>query len=217
MLEHAALAAPPRGTLSPSAWLAWRLGLIEAMGALRDPQAEPVLLALFRARLGDPRLERAAAVAYAKLGTEPVALRLIRAARGAAPNRRHALRALGHCRRQSSAAFLAQQLAGQPTEGDAEVLARALGDVGSAWAWRTPIIAASGEEQGVRRTAAHALVAAYATQRATVRQIIAKALLVVDHPDTMAIIRAERRKAPPASRSTLDELRRRFARSPLRR
>jgi HEAT repeat protein len=217
MLQQAALSAPPRGPLSPSAWLAWRLGLIEAIGALRDPRAEPVLLALFEARLGQRRLDRAAAVAYAKLGTEPVALRLIRAGRRGTAERNHALHALGHCRLQSSAAFLARQLGSRPTETEAKVLARALGNVGSAWAWRTPVIAASGEEQAVRYTAARALVAAYPEQGEAVRPTIAKAVLVVNHPDTQAFIRAEQQRASPASRLVLEELRLRFARSPLRR
>ena len=217
MLERVALAAPARGSLSRSAWRAWRLGLIEAVGALRDRRAEPVLLALFEAKLGDPQLDRAAAVAYAKLGTPPVARRLIRAARGDSGERRRALGALGHCRRQTAATFLARQLAGRPSEAEVLVLARALGNVGSAWAWRTPVIAASGQESVVRRTAVQALVKAYATQSSAARKTIAKAVLVVDHADTLALIRAERQTAPPASRPALDELRRRFARSPLRR
>lgn len=217
LIERVALDAPGRQSLSPSAWLAWRLGLIEALGAQRDGRAEPVLLALLERPPREPALWRAAAVAYAKLGTDEVAQRLIRQARGSGAERRIALEALGHCRRRPAARHLARAMAATTDEADALVVARALGTVGSAWAWRTPVIARSGEEQPVRSLAAHALVAAYAHASAPLRRMVAKAVWVVDHPETPSLIRAAQRGASPEERRLLGELLRRFEESPLRR
>lgn len=217
MLEHAALNAPSRGSLSSSAWLAWRLGLIEAVGSFRDPRAEPVLRAMVEAELPEAPLRRAAAVAYGKLGTEAVATRLMQRAGRSSTARAVALTALGHCRRTVAAKFLAEQLQRQPSENEVVRIARALGDVGSAWAWRTPIIARSGEAQTVRRIAAQALVDAYPAGSVRARQMMARALLVIDHPDTPSFIDSARRRASPEGQERLGRLRDRFRRSPLRR
>ncbi|MBW2523083.1 MAG: hypothetical protein JRI23_02855 [Deltaproteobacteria bacterium] len=217
MLERVALDAEPQGTLSSSAWLAWRLGLVEAVGALRDPRAEPVLLALVETPPAEPKLHRAAAVAFAKLSTRPVARRLIRHARRDAPARRIALAALGHCRVDEAARFLADELGNAPAGRDAPVLARALGDVGSDWAWQSPALASREDRLVVRATAARALVGSFATAGDRARRMITKAVLVVNHPDTPAMLRDAQREATPEGRAALDRLRQRFERSPLRR
>lgn len=210
-----------RGSLGDSAWLAWRLDLLEAVGGLRDPRAAGVLEAMVASAEEEFLLVRAASAALGKLNTDRAAKKLLAATRVGSPKRRLAVLAgMGHCRRKAVALRLAQALGavvGKPGEERAvKHLARALGDVGSAWAWQTPEVQASGEETAVRGIAAQALVEAYrTTEHADARRMLTKAILVVDDASTKARIAAARDQATPAQRASLDELERRVDRNPL--
>ncbi|MBM4358380.1 MAG: hypothetical protein FJ096_09755 [Deltaproteobacteria bacterium] len=211
-----------RGSLSDSAWLAWRIDLLEAIGGLRDPRAAAVLERLIEAPLREFLLVRAAATALGKLNTQAAATRLVAASRaGAARQRLAILSGMGHCRRTLVAHRLAEalSLATRGGGGDPRAvkhLARALGDVGSAWAWQTLEVRATGEEASVRATAAEALVEAYREiADAAASKVLVRAILVVDDPSTKARIAAARDRATPDQRARLDELERRVDRNPL--
>jgi hypothetical protein len=210
-----------RGSLSDSAWLAWRLDLLEAVGGLRDPRATAVLEAIVASPEREFLLVRAAAAALGKQATDTAAAKLIAASRIGAPGRRLAVLAgMGHCRRTSIAQRLAEALRavrGRPGEERAvKHLGRALGDVGNSWAWQTTEVQKSGEESAVRGAAAEALVEAYRdTESVASRKLLTKAVLVVDDPSTRARIAAARDRATPAQRAALDELERRVDRNPL--
>jgi hypothetical protein len=226
MLEEMALSAEPRGALPASAWLAWRLGLLEAVGSLRDARATAVLEAIAMApdAFGGPAdggvegehlLVREAVAAYGKLATDEVAKKLVALGKATTGARRLAVLAgTGHCRRQIVAEWLAKAAAGAADTREAALVAHALGDVGSAWAWQTPAVEKSGEERGVRRVAAEALVAAFVAH-AGARAEITKAVLVVDHPDTLSIIATARGGASAETRAALDELAATYQKSPL--
>lgn len=216
MLEQLAVEGGGRGDLTGSAWLAWRVSLIEATGMLRDGRAAPVLAAILDSAETDFELVRAAAAALGRLGTDAAAAKLTAMAGARGPKQLAVLAGMGECRRLSAAKALAAAIGARPDPGAALHVVRSLGDVGSAWAWRTPIIAQSGEEVATRAEAARALVSAFAAYDGEVRRKAATAILVVDDPSTPALIQAARRGAAPDLAAALDALAQRFANSPLR-
>lgn len=215
MLNEIAFDTRGRDGLSDSAWKAWRVGLVEAVGFLRDGRSAPVLTAILDGAETDYDLVRAAAGAYGKLGTDAAAQKLVMMARQKDAKQLAVLAGMGHCRRSLAATELAAMLLAQPNEQMAKVIAHSLGDIGSAWAWKTPIVRASGEENAVRTAAAKALVASYLRYDGEVRSTIGKAVLMVDHADTLSLIDAQKRSVRPDQQVILDELAARFKKSPL--
>ncbi|MDC3959396.1 hypothetical protein KEG38_36415 [Polyangium jinanense] len=217
MLNELAVEAKPRGDMPDDAWHAWRVGLVEAVGALRDGRAAPVLFAVIDVTEMDTDLVRAAASALGKLGTDAAARKLVEMAKKEGPKQKGVLAGMGDCRRLVVAEALASTLRARPDAETAILVARSLGDVGSAWAWKTPIIAASGEEDAVRAAAAQALVDSYLRYEGEARTAITKAVLMVDHPSTPALVEAAKRSARPGDQPALDALIERFKNSPLHR
>ena len=216
MLEQIAVLAPPRGAMTDTAWTAWRTGLIEAVGALRDPRAAPVLLAVLQGGESDFLVVRAAAAAYGKLGSDPVANDLVRLSRVDGPRRAAILAGMGHCRRASVANELARVLGRRPAPDMAVHVARSLGDVGSAWAWETSSLSSNPEGATVRAIAAQSLMDAYLNYEGEVRAMAAKALMVVHAPSTSALVSAARSTARPEQLVALDELEQMLANNPIR-
>ncbi|PKN36364.1 MAG: hypothetical protein CVU63_16615, partial [Deltaproteobacteria bacterium HGW-Deltaproteobacteria-20] len=192
MLEQIAVSAPPRGAMTDTAWTAWRAGLIEAVGALRDSRAAPVLLAILQGGEADFLVVRAAAAAYGKLGSDDVANELVRLSRVRGPRQTAILAGMGHCRRASVANELARVLNHRPGAETAVLVARSLGDVGSAWAWETPSLSSNPEGATVRAIAAQSLLDAYLSYDGEVRTMTAKALMVVHAPSTSTLVSAAR-------------------------
>ncbi len=216
MLEELAFDAAPQGKLTDSAWLAWRVALLEAVGALRDARSAPVTAAILAGPSTDGLVMRAAAQALAKLNTLDAANQLIVLLAGADADGRDAILAgMGHCRRTVVAERLASELS-QASGDEVSLLARALGDVGNAWAWRTPFVQTTGEEALVRGVAATALIDAFVAHHddPQLRQQLTQAVLVVDHDTTPGLI-ARARSADAALDAALDQLQARFDQSPL--
>jgi len=217
MLEAIALDAPSRGRVSDEGWTAWRAGLVETVGALRDARSAPVLEALLDGPNADFMIVQAAAGAYGKLETDAVAARLIGLSRAGGAKQSAVLSGLGHCRRVAVAQRLAEVLGSASDEATVRLAAHALGDIGSAWAWSTPQVTHPQEQDAVRETAARALIAAVARHRGETRGKLISAVLVVDHAATLSMIEAHKQGAGPDAKAGLDELARRFASSPFRR
>jgi hypothetical protein len=200
-----------------SARLALTVGLVEAAGALRDARLEPLWKALLEGTEARPLVLHAAAEALAKLDSDEAARVLVRLSREGGPRGEAALAGMGNCRRLVVARALAGALEARPEAARARLLIRALGDVGSAWAWRTPAVKARAEEGRVRHVAAEALLRAYLSQQGEVRQAASNALLRVDAPETASLLTASRQGASDAQRAALDALAERLRRNPLRR
>jgi hypothetical protein len=216
MLEHIAIESPARGDLQDTAWIAWRTGLIEAAGMLRDGRSAAVFAAILDSPETEFYVTRAAASAYGKLGTDEAAAKLVSMAKTAGPKQKAVLAGMGDCRRTVVAEALAQAIAAHPDEETARLVVRSLSDVGSSWAWKTPIVAQSGEEASTRAIAAKALVGAFVAYAGEVRQKASNALMVVDDPSTPGLIAAARTGASPDVQAALDKLAERFARNPVR-
>jgi len=177
---------PRARPMALTAWIAWRAGLIEAVGALRDPRGLPALLAVLDGPDHDPTIVRAAVAAVGKLGSDAAVAALI--ARSERPERAPAaqrafIEGLGTARRLAVVEHLGG-LATRVTASQRVALARALGDLGNAWAWETPGLRANGEGDTVRAAAARQLLALYpAHDEPALRAELTKSLLLVDHPE----------------------------------
>lgn len=215
MLEHVAFDAPSRGSLTPAAWLALRVSLLEAIGAIRDPRAVPVLIAVLDGDTDEEPVVRAAAAALGAMNTDAAAQKLVALATTPGAKQRGVVLGMGECRRES----VAKALASIVDKGDTALVhaaVKALGDVGNAWAWKTPAVAASGEEASTRAAAVRALVQAFVRTSGETRDAATTALLVVDSPETPALIAAAKSGASADLAAALDVLAERFAKSTAR-
>lgn len=216
MLAELAVDAPARGDLTDTAWAAWRIGLLEATGAIRDPRSEAVMIAILESPETDFAVVKAAAEALGKVGSDRAAAKLVLFSKAAGPKQAAILAGMGECRRTVTTEALAKALSSMTDAATAKLVIRSLGNAGSAWAWKTPIIQVSGEEAVVRKTAAKALISAFVTFEGEARKAAEKSILVVADPSTPALIEAAKKSASPALAAELDALSSRFAKSPIR-
>jgi hypothetical protein len=211
MLEEIAFDAAARGDLADSAWIGWRASLLEAVGKLRDLRAAPVLRAVIDRGPAQLLITSAATAAYGKLLCDEATRWLVeRLAASDGERRLGILRGLGSCRRALAADALAGALRARPDAAEAHILAKSLGDIGSSWAWRTPQVAATGDEDAVRSIAAGALAEMWRSYEGQTRKKIGHALLVVDYPGTPALLRAATADADAATKAAVEGLIDRF-------
>jgi hypothetical protein len=215
MLEMIAIDGPQTSGLKPTARIALRAGLIEAVGALRDPRSMPVLLAVLNSNETEYYTVRAAAEALGKLGNDTAAAKLITMAKANDVKSLAVLDGMSECRRTAVANFLATRV-NTSSDDEALVVIRSLGRVGSSWAWKTPAVAVSGESDATRAAAAAALVKAFVMYDGYARQKASNSLMMVDHSSTPNLIAAARASASPALAVELDKLAARFAKNPAR-
>jgi hypothetical protein len=196
-------------TLPESARTAWRAGILETLGALRDPRTRELAAPL----LDDPDyvVARAAAEAIGKLGDDAAVIIL---APRIAAQQKSAID--GSCRRRGIASALAGVVAARPSTEIAKVTAKALGELGASWAWKTGKVPAPAEEHDVRSMAARSLIALFVGYDGEVRLAASNALMVVDDPSTPALIAAAKSSASSDTIAALDSLAARFGRNPAR-
>ena len=216
MLELMVLDTLGTAELTEGGKLSLQVGLVEAVGALRDPRAAPVLLAVLDQSGQKVEVTRAAAEAYGFLQSDEVAENLVKRARAKGELGQAVRAGMGSCRRSVVAAELGAQLAKASQAREVIELTRALGDVGSAWAWKTPGVTAKGEEQQVRDLAAKALVASFVARDGEARQAASNALMMVDAAATPALIAEAKGGANAQTVAALDGLAQRFANNPAR-
>lgn len=218
LLSEIALDAKAQGSLPADAWKAWKLGLLEAVGALRDGRSAPALEAILDGEK-DALVLRAAAEALGKLGTDAAVKKLGGLLKASGDKRLAAIAGLGVARRTAAVKLLAAELAALPKADEAKALAKALGDAGSAWAWRALKRTGQGvasEEGAARKAAARALVQAYAPYGGEARKVIQQAVLVVDLDETPQLVAEAKKGAAKDAQAALDELAAKFAATPLR-
>ena len=204
--------------LPPSAASALRLGLIEAIGSIRDPRAIPVLARMLE--LGrDEQTIRASAQGLARIGTDESLKILMAEATKAKTSdagndrERAILSGMHDARREAAAHFLVRRLQQNPDVDTARVVVRSLGGIGNAWAWKT--FSDQSEASATRSIAASAIVDAYVRFRGEVREQAAKSLLVVDDASTPTLIAKAKKDASRDVTAALEELERRFANNPI--
>lgn len=193
MLERLAFTAPPREVdLPDSAWDALGVGMLDAVGALRDPRARPVLESVLAHAQSDAT-RRAAAGALGRVCDAGAAEQLIAAAAG--PSGLPVLEALGHCRRPEVGAALARELANHDRHRT-WLVARALADLGNV---------RGDADDALRASAAATLVRIFVTFDGDLRQTAATSLLVVAWPGTEQLVTRARATSPELTRD-LDRL-----------
>ena len=205
MLSALALEAPAL-TLSEKEKTAYLVGLLEASSALHDPRGGAVYTAVFESKGKDAETLRAAARAMGRLcsDTELASLKKHTAATDAL--RAHAIDGLGECMRKESAEHLATLLAAATDSAAAEPIAKALGNVGSSWAWQALGASQEANARVVRAAAAKALVSAFAKHK-DARPTAETALRMVEPPDAETLISPVRDKVTDAeTRTALDKL-----------
>lgn len=215
MIELLAFDAPVARDLPGTAATALRLGLIEAVGIIRDARAIPVF-ALLLDRATDFDTQRASAEGLARIGTDDAVAVLSSAAQKARGTERERaiLSGMHDCRREAAAKLLASRLdAADVDDATARIVVKSLGGVGNAWAWKT--LPSQAEQTATRAAAARALVRAYVRFGSSeVREAAAKALLVVDDPSTTALVAEAKRTANADALAALGALEKRLAKNP---
>lgn len=213
MLEVLAFSAPTQKRTELELG-SYKLGLLEAVGVLRDARAMPVLRAAFEGERQSSAVARQAAEGLGRLCTDSeLALLQKRAVKGDALAV-DAVYGLGQCRRPEAAKHLAALLDASSDAAFAESVADALGKVGSAWAWmalerQAPDAAAQKlvqqKSDEVRATAAKALTGAFVRLPAT-QSRVAKSLGMIEHASTKKHLLDARAKADASGRQAIDKL-----------
>lgn len=209
MLEALAFRAPDRRGATDAEWTALSVGMLEAVGVLRDPRSSAVLREAFR-RARAPQVQRAAAEALGRLCDDPGLALLRRRATGTSPSSSAAIRGLGQCRRMASARLLASLLAEEARPKRAATLAESLGTMGSSWAWQALGPARADEGRQVREAAVRALVPAFIRHRGPARAAAARALGMVESPSTRAVADQHQGAADASTQAALDRIVRRI-------
>lgn len=204
MLEALAFEVWPRGAATDPEWEALEVGMLEAVAALHDPRSGSVLRAAYRI----PQAAATRRAAAEGLGLLCDAASLSALTAGLSDARRGAaIWGLGHCRTEVAAERLVAALDGARSAGEAGEIARALGMLGSSWAWQ-----AMGSERAVQGVAIRASVAAALVRGYVrfaedgVRAHLASSLGMVAHPATRDIVAKHGGRADAVTRRRLDGL-----------
>ncbi len=159
MLESLAFDASQR-ELAVNEREALTVGMLFAVGKIRDAKASPVLRAVFESQASSTAVAMEAAVALGKLcgDAERDALKAQLAV--GKPLRQAAVAGLAECRNAESVTLLAP--IAKDTSSEIRIQAvRSLGTVGASWAWRALGEAKQAEALTVRNAAAAALLDAF--------------------------------------------------------
>ena len=195
ILEALAVKAPERGSLNDAEWDALKIGMLEAVGVIGDARARPVVLATFEAPGLGESVQLAAGRAVGRLaGDAELALLTKHAVKGDALLLA-AIAGLGEMRRVESAQHLASLLSTTKDADVAKAAAEALGVLGSSWAWRALGPKAEATGLAVRKVCAEALVPKLTRSQGQARIAVGDAILMVDHPTTVDLLKSERATA----------------------
>lgn len=203
------LVAPERFTMptTPQAQLALRAGLLEAAGSLQEPSLAPLYRSFITAE--EPReVVRAAAEALAKLGVDEDVVMLSRLATTEGPMQDAAISALGSAKNGKLAVVTLTSLAAAPLEVPrAKLVAGSLARVAAGW---------NGETAWRADAAKGALTLFVNASSDEVRAAASDAVMVIDAPETPALIATARSGASPDLLEALGALQLRFANNPTR-
>ncbi len=180
------------------------LASIEALGALRDRRAEPVLRGAFE-RMASPDAVRAAARALGTLNGDAEVALLTAAATVAGPRQSAALEGIGVTRRVTAARTLSNALDAATDEAVIVGAARGIAELGSTWAH-----AAAGRQVTLPHACHVALVRAFA--RGVAQHELMVAIGAVATAETLRVIEEARAGATGDTARRLDQLRRVVAR-----
>lgn len=192
----------------------WRIGLLHAVGRLRDDRARPILEKVVRDE-HDTWVLKTAAEALGKLQDERAAQVLITQSQGSGERAEAILEGMAHCRRLVVTEYLTARLAQATETRQRRALIESLRDHANSYAWQTDVVAASGEGTEVRNQSAQALLNTFVLH-AEDRPQIQKALLIVDAPATGNLLKAAlKATSDKATQEALLALQNKLANNPL--
>lgn len=184
MLDALVFDAPPTDGATLAEQNALKIGLLDAVGRLRDARAESALAAAFHNTTGDVAV--AAAEAVGRSCTDH-ALGVLETGLGGA-NRSAAIAGLGQCRRVEAAEALSAALDATGDPGEAELIAKALGRVASSWAWQAMGSQHQAAGLKVRAIATRALLRSFSRFGGEARQASIRGLSAAAHPDLRTLV-----------------------------
>lgn len=192
MLEALAFKAPERGSLTDAEWDALAVGMLEAVGLLRDARASAVVGAIFESSAIRPSVRLAAARAAGRLGGDAELTLLTAHAKSGDPLELAAIHGLGEMMRLEAAKHVAQILSTTKDDAVAQAAATALGTLGSSWAWKSLGPKAEATGLAVRKVCADALLPRVGRATGKLRVALDESVMMVDHPETLARLRDQR-------------------------
>ncbi len=217
IIERLVLADLGPETLTPSARTAWRIGLLDAIGKLRDPRGAAVLEAVCRSSHIEPEILTVATAALGRLETDSAAAVLVKLSRVPGERGKAILAGMGHCRRLLVVRRLVEALPEQTDAATHRDVARSLATAANAPVWRAGLARHPQEGIEIRFLAARVLFDEFVARSDDERKALVTALLVVDHSGTSGLIEQERTGADPALSAALDHLARRLECNPVSR
>jgi hypothetical protein len=190
MLEALAFDASQTG-LAPNEREALKLGMISAVGHLKDSRSVPVLAAILDDQTESSEAAFAAANALGMVCDSAASKLLDAQAQAGSKVRMAALSGLGECRKLESAKTLASALRGAKDDATRSTTIKALGTLGSSWAWAAMAksdqsAAQTGEK--VRIEASDALIETFVSAP-TVRADAKRAILKCEAPNALSRVR----------------------------
>lgn len=226
MLQALALESAGRAYATETEKLAYARGLIEATMVLRDPRARGVMTAIFT-HATDGGLQILSAEALGRLGSDADVKLLSQHLDANDSLRIAAIKGLAWAVRVDSTQILADLLLSNarlaaPSLQQTEIIAQALGASSSSWGWQARVssarhvsvaraeeVAAVGKQ--VQTIAMKALVAAYAISPVKARAHLERALMLAEHPETVATLQALRGSVNAETQAALDKFAAHFA------
>ncbi len=195
MLEALAFDAPQR-TLAANEAEALTIGMLHAVGKIRDAKSSPVLRAVFDAQSSSTPVAVAAAVALGQLCGDAERSALEGQLAEGKPLRQAAVAGLAECRNADAVTLLAP-LSKDQTASIRKEAVKALGTVGAAWAWKAKGDAKAAEALMVRNAAASALLDAWLAN-ADIRTEAKRAMLRTESTTLLANVKKAKNAATDA-------------------
>lgn len=206
------LVHPERFTMpaEESARIALRVGLIEAAGALADPNAAPLWKSIIDGS-SETHEVRAAVEALGRVASEADAAYLIALARTKGPKQSAVISGMSSLRRPDAAKAIGD-VVDQNDEALDMIACNALGHLGSSWAPD----AKAAKIVLARSEAAKQAIRIFLRTKGATRTAASDAVMTIDSADTTSLIAAARTGATPDQNTALDDLAARFAKNPVR-
>lgn len=212
MLSAIAFDAPAATGNNDAERQALAVGLVRAVGRLRDARSAPVLRAVMESAPSDGLVARYAAEGLGLL-CDKVGAASLTAHTGASDSLRlAAIHGLGECRTLESAKHLASLVQPGLDDTTARALGVALGRLASPGAWRSLGPSAAKTGQAVRAVVADALFAGYVANTGDARLHFHKGILIATPDDVAERIERARVGADSERNELLDRLSRQLGR-----
>ncbi|NOZ87217.1 MAG: HEAT repeat domain-containing protein [Deltaproteobacteria bacterium] len=208
------------GGFSESSWIAWRIGLLEALSDFKDKRALIVAKdILLDPNTGEP-VARAAASAIGTLGGEQESEMLISIASKKDEKGLAVLTALGRAREPNVIEFLGRVMSTDTDRARIKAAVRSMRTLANKWAWRSGSLGTRDEQEEFQQKATRKLLIGFKAhfQDPLLNEEFVKALEVVDWPGATGILDAMMEHASSQGlQKALSELKTRLENNPLNR